>query len=75
MNFKQFIVVLVIALNVWFTVYALEVCKVTGQSIDALAVGFFAFTSTELWALSKIQREKYKGGKQNADDFSEIDEP
>ncbi|MBR5823714.1 MAG: hypothetical protein IKY67_06195 [Paludibacteraceae bacterium] len=66
MDFSKKIVVAVIALNVVFTAAALFVCWHTMQSIDALVVGFFTFTTGELWALSKIRRDelsKEKGGE------------
>lgn len=75
MDFSKKVVIAVITLNVLFTIAGLVVCWHTMQPIDALAVGFFAFTSTEVWALSKIKREGNKGGRQHADDFSETDEP
>lgn len=76
MRFSYFIVVAVIVLNVIFARECLDVCRQSGQSIDALVVSWFAFTTGELWALSKITRDKIaKGEERYADNFSETDEP
>lgn len=56
MKFSKKIVIAVILLNVLFTAAAMAVCWHTAQPIDALAVGWFAFTTGELWALGKIKR-------------------
>lgn len=65
MKFSEKIVVSVIALNILFSVGCLAVCWHGMQSIDALVVGWFAFTTTELWGLSKIKREKIRKDDNN----------
>ena len=65
MKFSEKIVIAVIILNVLFTIGCLAVCWHGDQSIDALVVGWFAFTTTELWGLSKIKREKIRKDENN----------
>lgn len=58
MNFSKKIVIAVLILNVLFTTAVLAVSWHTLQSLDALVVGWFAFTTGELWTLGKIKREE-----------------
>ena len=58
MRFSKKIVVAVLTLNVLFTAAVLAVAWHTMQSVDALVVGWFAFTTGELWTLGKIERDK-----------------
>ena len=59
-RFSKFVVVLVIALNVGFVYYIGELMKTLGFEPTALIAAFFTFTTGELWALSKITRDKIK---------------
>lgn len=65
-NFSSKIVIMVIVLNVLFTLAVLAVSWHTGQGLDSLVVGWFAFTGTELWTLGKIKRDKI--GKDDPND-------
>ena len=65
MKFSEKIVIAVIVLNVLFTIGCLAVCWHGDQGIDALVVSWFAFTTTELWGLSKIKREKIRKDENN----------
>ena len=58
MKFSKKIVIAVLILNVLFTIGVLVVSWHTLQSVDALVVGWFAFTTGELWTLGKIERDK-----------------
>ena len=58
MKFSKKIVIAVLILNVLFTAAVLVVSWHTLQSVDALVVGWFAFTTGELWTLGKIERDK-----------------
>lgn len=58
MKFSNKVVAAVIALNVLFTFAVLAVSWHTSQGLDALVVGWFAFTTGELWTLGKITRDK-----------------
>lgn len=58
MRFSKKIVVAVLFLNVLFTAAVLAVAWHTMQSVDSLVVGWFAFTTGELWTLGKIERDK-----------------
>lgn len=66
MKFGSAVVVAVILLNVAFAVAVLAVSWHTGQGLDSLVVGWFAFTTGELWTLGKIKRDKIgKDGDNN----------
>jgi hypothetical protein len=58
MNFSKKIVIAVLVMNVLFTTAVLMVSWHTLQPLDALVVGWFAFTTGELWTLGKIERDK-----------------
>lgn len=64
LSFSDKIVYLVITLNVIFAIACLFVCWHTAQSIDALVVAWFAFTTGELWALSSIKKNRLKQNKE-----------
>jgi hypothetical protein len=66
MRFSSKVVVAVIALNVLFTLAVLAVSWHTSQGLDSLVVGWFAFTTGELWTLGKIKRDKI--GKDDEND-------
>lgn len=55
-SFSKKIVSLVIFLNIIFTIAILYVFLKTGNEPMALVGAFFAFTTAELWSLSKIKR-------------------
>lgn len=59
-SFSKKIVTLVILLNIIFTVSILYVFLKTGSEPGVLVGAFFAFTTVELWSLSKIKREEIK---------------
>ena len=66
MKFSNKVVIAVILLNVLFTLAVLVVSWHTGQGLDSLVVGWFAFTTGELWTLGKIKRDKIgKDGDHN----------
>jgi hypothetical protein len=58
MNFSKKIVIAVLVMNVLFTTAVLVVSWHTLQPLDALVMGWFAFTTGELWTLGKIERDK-----------------
>ena len=58
MRFSSKVVIAVLLLNVLFTLAVLAVSWHTGQGLDSLVVGWFAFTTGELWTLGKIKRDK-----------------
>ena len=59
-NFSKRIVALVILLNVGFTGVVLYLFLWTGNEPSTLIGCWFAFTTVELWSLSKITREKVR---------------
>ena len=64
MKYSKLIVALVILLNVAFTASVLVIFYRTGLEPQATIAAWFAFTTGELWLLSKIERDKQKkGGK------------
>ena len=66
MRFSNKVVIAVILLNVLFALAGLAVSWHTGQGLDSLVVGWFAFTTGELWTLGKIKRDKIgKDGDNN----------
>lgn len=63
MCFSKFIVAIVIAANIWFADRILDIAAAGGTEPAATAAAWFAFTTGELWALSKIKckKEEIKG--------------
>lgn len=65
-RFSKVIVAAVIGLNILFTAAVLYVFLRTAAEPTALVGCWFAFTTTELWALSSIKKSKLKkGDKEN----------
>lgn len=62
-RFSKFIVTFVVLLNITFTVAILYLFLETGNEPMALIGAWFAFTTVELWSLSKIKREEIKEGE------------
>ena len=60
MDFSKIIVVMVIVLNILFTVAVLWVFMVTNNEPTALVTAWFAFTVGELWLLAGIKKTKTK---------------
>ena len=60
MRYSKWIVALVILLNVGFTGAVLFLFLRTGNEPTTLIECWFAFTTVELWSLSKITREKVR---------------
>ena len=60
MKFSKKIVTMIIILNVLFTVAVLYLFLKVGNEPMALIGAWFAFTTVELWSLSKIKRDEIK---------------
>ena len=58
MRFSKKIVVLIVMLNIAFAIAVLAVFWHTGSEPGVLVGAWFTFTTGELWALSKVTREK-----------------
>ena len=56
--FSNFIVVLVVVLNFWFTDRLLDIYAITQTEPVALIAAWFGFTTGELWFLVKIKMKK-----------------
>ena len=65
MKYSKRIVILIITLNVLFTVGVLAVFWHTGSEPTVLVGSFFAFTTGELWLLSGIKKKKIEKGGEN----------
>ena len=62
-RFSKFIVALVVAMNIAFTIAVLYVFLKTASEPTALVGAWFAFTTGELWMLSSIKKTKVKKGE------------
>lgn len=60
-RFSKFIVILVILLNVAFTLGIFYLFLKVGSEPTTLIGSWFTFTTVELWSLAKIRRDKIKG--------------
>lgn len=58
MKYSKRIVLLIIILNVLFTIGVLAVFYHTGNEPSVLVGAFFGFTTGELWLLSGIKKKK-----------------
>lgn len=58
--FSKFIVVLIIVLNVLFTLRILDIFETVGQEPMALIGAWFLFTGTELVSLASIKKTEKK---------------
>jgi flagellar basal body-associated protein FliL len=65
MRFSKKIVILIVVLNMIFAAAVLIVFWHTSSEPSALVGAWFAFTTGELWALSKVTREKNKIKKES----------
>ena len=65
--FSKFIVSIVIALNVAFTIAVLTVFIKTSTEPSSLVVAWFSFTTVELWSLAGIKKAKARKDDNNYD--------
>lgn len=72
-DFSKLIVCSVVALNCLFVLAVFAVFWHTGAEPAALVVGWFGWTTGELWALSKIKRDKLQQKGENMEGMSEDD--
>lgn len=70
MKFSKVIVMAIIALNIIFAAAILVVFWHTANEPTVLVGAWFAWTTGELWALSKIKRSKESKKKKEADNES-----
>ena len=71
-KFSKKIVVLVIVMNIIFTLKVFDVFQNTGSEPMTLVGAWFGFTTVELWSLSKIKRNEDELASQhynNDDDY------
>jgi len=66
-RFSKLIVTLVVMLNILFTVAVLYIFLHTGSEPATLIGCWFAFTTTELWALASIKKTKVKKGDEKSE--------
>ncbi|PKL00080.1 MAG: hypothetical protein CVV56_08170 [Tenericutes bacterium HGW-Tenericutes-1] len=63
--FSKLLLLLVIALNIWFTNRVLNIVSM-GMSEPVVLIGsWFLFTGTEVWIMANIKKQKIK--KENGD--------
>lgn len=63
MKYSKLIVASIIAMNAIFAIAILYVFLKTSSEPESLVVAWFAWTTGELWALSKIKCNEKKGEK------------
>ena len=73
-QFSKVMVLLIIIMNIWFTVAVLSVFAKTGVEPTSLVVAFFGFTTGELWLMATIKKTKVKGVAINANNKSGLDQ-
>ena len=64
-KFSKFWVTFIILLNIGFTVADFIVFTRTGAEPASLTVAWFAFTTGELWLLTRIKKAKIDKGENN----------
>lgn len=64
-NFSKALIILIVLLNIIFTAAVLIVFAKTSAEPTALVGCWFAFTTTELWALASIKKTKIKKEDEN----------
>lgn len=57
-QYSKLIVLVVIGLNIAFTIKVLKVFTLTGQEPSTLIGAWFSFTTVELWNLARIKKKK-----------------
>lgn len=62
-DFSKIVVTLIILLNIMFTITIITVFLKTGSEPPALVAAWFAFTTSEIYVLAKIKRDKIKKGE------------
>jgi hypothetical protein len=72
-QFSKIIVSLIVVLNICFTIYVLQIFKVTGVEPVTLITAFFAFTTGELWMTASIKKSKVKRLKRGVIDEGKSD--
>lgn len=68
MKFSKAIVLAVILLNIAFTIAVLFIFYKTGFEPSVLIGAWFAFTTTELWALASIKKAEVSRRELEGDD-------
>ena len=58
--FSKFIIILVVLMNIGFTLAVLYIFRRVGSEPTALIAAWFSFTTGELWMLSSIKKHKIK---------------
>lgn len=61
--FSKILVAFIVSANVIFTIAVLRIFLVVGNEPATLIAAWFAFTTGELFLLSKIKREKIRKGE------------
>lgn len=69
--FSKIVILLIVALNIWFVCQMIELLPQLTFEPVALIGGWFAFTTGELWALAIIKKKKIKVYSQEEETSSE----
>lgn len=69
--FSKFVILLVVVLNVLFTIRVLQIFETTATEPTALVTAWFVFTGTELVSLMKIKSDKIKNRSENESEEKE----
>lgn len=67
-KFSNLVIILVIIMNLWFTIKVLDAFIITATEPSVLIGSFFAFTTGELWMLASIKKTKVKREINNLSD-------
>ena len=65
MKFSNFVVIMVVLLNIAFVVGVFCASLRSATIPDSLIVAWFAFTTGELWMLASIKKTKVRKEKEN----------
>lgn len=70
-DFSKFIVLIVVFLNVLFTMAVLYLFQQTGSEPSSLIVAWFAFTTGELFSLASIKKKKILNQEKELGDIND----
>lgn len=71
MKYSKLIVASIIAMNAIFAIAILYVFLKTSSEPESLVIAWFAWTTGELWALSKIKCNEKKGDESNEEEIDQ----
>lgn len=69
--FSKMLILLIIALNIWFVCQMINLLPQLSFEPVALIGGWYAFTTGELWALASIKKKKINTPSKEEEETSE----